>query len=160
MATRSSPPSVSRLSRQCRIFKIRQPYRSPRPVTGIALQVPSLYWLLGSAPCQATQNGGIPTSITVFTKSYTGVTLLHTVNYWVESNLSLLKVLPSTRAWYVTQRTIDTWYSSAPEPRDGRREDAHPMRTRIRGPRGATQTGQDTFEQSGEPLPFMTAVLC
>jgi hypothetical protein len=30
-------PSVSRLSRQCAILNISQPYRSPRPATGISL---------------------------------------------------------------------------------------------------------------------------
>jgi hypothetical protein len=35
----TSPPSVSGLSRQCRILNISQPYRPPRSVTGIALLI-------------------------------------------------------------------------------------------------------------------------
>jgi hypothetical protein len=33
---KTSPPSVSRMSRQCGILNISQPYRTPQPVKGIA----------------------------------------------------------------------------------------------------------------------------
>jgi hypothetical protein len=48
ISLKTSPLSVSRLSRQCGILNISQPYRSPRPVTGIALLF-SFY--LGAEEC-------------------------------------------------------------------------------------------------------------
>jgi hypothetical protein len=35
----TSPPSVSRISRQYGVLKISQPHRPPRPIAGIALLV-------------------------------------------------------------------------------------------------------------------------
>jgi hypothetical protein len=40
------PLSVSRLATQCGILSISQPYRRPRPVTGIALLFFSYYFVL------------------------------------------------------------------------------------------------------------------
>jgi hypothetical protein len=44
------PPSVSRLSRQCGILNILQPYRPPWPVTGIALLFYFTFYCLYSGP--------------------------------------------------------------------------------------------------------------
>jgi hypothetical protein len=41
------PPSVSRLSRQCEILNISQPYRLPKSVTGIALLFFLLIYVIG-----------------------------------------------------------------------------------------------------------------
>jgi hypothetical protein len=45
------PPPMSRLSRQCGILNISQPYRSPRPVTGIALLLLCFYVRVSSYIC-------------------------------------------------------------------------------------------------------------
>jgi hypothetical protein len=43
------PPFVSRLSRQCEILNISQPYRPPQPVTGVALLFgDGVYFLWGT----------------------------------------------------------------------------------------------------------------
>jgi hypothetical protein len=50
--TRTLPPSVSRLSRQCGILNISQPYWAPRPVSGIALLsnfIQDKYIMMGQA---------------------------------------------------------------------------------------------------------------
>jgi hypothetical protein len=48
-------PSVSQLSRQCGILNISQPYRPPRPVTGIALLLLAYKTTPGHSPdCSLT----------------------------------------------------------------------------------------------------------
>jgi hypothetical protein len=66
------PPSLIRLSIQCGILNISQLYRSPRPVTGIALLLSQLQWNLKSSDdgVQHSESLGFCTSSIVRNSKY------------------------------------------------------------------------------------------
>jgi hypothetical protein len=52
---------MSRLSRQCEILNISQPYRPPRPVTGLALLITAVHFGFRGSTAAESQHGGIRT---------------------------------------------------------------------------------------------------
>jgi hypothetical protein len=57
----SSPDEVSRLSRKCGILSISQPYRPPRPLTGIGLLFTFFYFYAEDGDCKSPHNSLVTT---------------------------------------------------------------------------------------------------